>query len=140
MKKNIPITFPSLALAQLPRQSQLLENRLNLIFGTNQWMIEGFIIEGTLFHKRLAFDYSHGMCLNFDNELWTRDAKDQALAVHLPYFTGSEIGYRVNDWLNGRAEPQRHRFELYYDGENQTSETRIAAYNTFALGLLAYLN
>ena len=35
-------------------------------------------------------------------------------------------------------EPKWHRFEIYYEDENQTLANRITAYNTFTLGLGLY--
>lgn len=117
-----------------------LTNRANLLFGLNQPLVGGFNIEGNLFYKRLAFDYSHGVSLNFSNDMLTGNEGSQKLAVHLPYTTGFGVGYRFNDWFNLRAEPKWHRFEMYYEGESQNAQNRITAYNTFSLGLGAYFN
>lgn len=117
-----------------------LTNRVNLLFGLNQPLLGGFNIEGNLFYKRLAFDYSHGISLNLSNNTLSGDAASQGLAVHIPYTTGFGIGYRFNDWLNVRVEPKWHRFEIYYEGAEQIAANQIVAYNTFTLGLGAYGN
>ena len=120
--------------------SQKLTNRVNLLFGLNQPLVDGFNIEGNIFYKRLAFDYSHGISLNFSNDMLTGNEGSQKLAVHLPYTTGFGIGYRFSEWFNLRAEPKWHRFEIYYEGEQQDAQHRITAYNTFSLGVEAYFN
>ncbi len=116
-----------------------LTNRVNLLFGMNQLMIGGFNIEGNVFYKRLAFDYSHGVSLDFGNDLLSGAEADQGLAVHLPYTTGFGVGYRFTEWFNLRVEPKWHRFEIYYDSDVQTEANRVGAYNTFTLGLGAYV-
>ncbi|HAS46497.1 MAG TPA: hypothetical protein DCS93_38805 [Microscillaceae bacterium] len=130
-----------LLLGQLTQaQNKPLSNRVNLLFGLNQPLLGGFNIEGNLFYKRLVFDYSHGVSLNFSNATLAGDEKTQQLAVHIPYTTGFGVGYRFNEWFNLRAEPKWHRFELYYEGDAQTIDNRIVAYNTFSLGIGAYFN
>ncbi|MEO9968039.1 MAG: hypothetical protein ABJF11_19760 [Reichenbachiella sp.] len=140
MKKTFLIIAASiLCNSSFAQTDKTFENRVALLFGTNQLMVDGFNIEGNIFFKRLAFDYSHGVSLNLDNNLLSGAAKDQGLAVHLPYTTGFGVGYRINEWLNLRAEPKWHKFELYYDGETQNSTNQIASYRTFTLGLGAYV-
>lgn len=117
-----------------------LTNRVNLLFGLNQPLVDGFNIEGNIFYKRLAFDYSHGVSLDFSNDMLSGAEADQGLAVHLPYTTGFGVGYRFTEWFNLRVEPKWHRFELYYDEEAQTDNNQVGAYNTFSLGLGAYVN
>ncbi len=117
-----------------------LNNSVNVLFGLSQLTLDGFNIEGNLFYKRLAFDYSHGVSLNLDGNLVTGAAADQGLAIHIPYTTGFGVGYRFNNWLNLRLEPKWHRFELYYGGEEQVEANLIEAYNTFSLGLGLYGN
>ncbi len=121
-------------------QSPTLTNRVNVLFGLNQPLANGFNVEGNLFYKRFAFDYSHGVSLNFSNQMLAGQEKTQQLAVHIPYTTGFGVGYRFNEWFNLRAEPKWHRFELYYEGDAQTIDNRIVAYNTFSLGIGAYFN
>lgn len=116
-----------------------LTNRVNLLFGVNQLMVGGFNVEGNVFYKRLAFDYSHGVSLDFSNDMLTGDAADQGLAVHLPYTTGFGVGYRFTEWFNLRVEPKWHRFEIYYEGDSQTKANQVGAYNTFTLGLGGYV-
>ena len=121
-------------------QSHPLTNRVNVLFGLNQPLANGFNVEGNLFYKRFVFDYSHGVSLNFSNQMLVGQEKTQQLAVHIPYTTGFGVGYRFNEWFNLRAEPKWHRFELYYEGDAQTIDNRIVAYNTFSLGIGAYFN
>ncbi|NQZ78438.1 MAG: hypothetical protein HRT61_20360 [Ekhidna sp.] len=127
----------SIAKAQSGKE---IEDRISLVFGTNQLMIDGFNLEGNVFWKRIAFDYSHGISLDLTNDLLVDDAKAQGLTAHIPWSTGFGIGYRFNDWLNVRAEPKWHRFEMYYEGDQQTSESLIGEYTTFTMGLGAYIN
>jgi len=117
-----------------------LNNKVNVVFGLNQLLAKGFNAEVNVFHKRLAFDYSHGVSLDFTGAALTGDEKDQKLAIHLPWTTGFGVGYRFSDALNVRLEPKWHRFEVYYDGDQQTSANRITAYTTFTLGVGAYYN
>lgn len=117
-----------------------LNNKVNVVFGLNQLLAKGFNAEVNVFHKRLAFDYSHGVSLDFTGAALTGDEKDQKLAIHLPWTTGFGVGYRFSDALNVRLEPKWHRFEVYYDGDQQTSTNRITAYTTFTLGVGAYYN
>lgn len=142
MKKTVIILFAMLtaqgAIAQHKKQE--LENRANLVFGLNQIMVNGFNIEGNILWRRLAFDYSHGVSLNINNDLLAGDAADQGLAVHLPYTTGFGIGYRFTEWFNVRVEPKWHKHEIFYDGQSETSDNMIGDYKTFTLGLGAYVN
>lgn len=121
-------------------QDNFTEYKANLVFGLNQPLLSGFNVEGNFFVNRLAFDYSHGVSLNLDNEFLDQTNKDAGLDVHIPWTTGFGIGYRVNDWLNFRAEPKWHKFELYHQGENQTTENLIEEYTTFTMGVGAYAN
>ena len=118
-----------------------LSNRANLLFGLNQvLLIDGFNIEGNLFYGRLAFDYSHGVSLDFTNDLLTGDVADQGLAIHLPYSTGFGVGYRFTEWFNLRLEPKWHKFEVFYDGDVQNDANLIDSYTTFSLGIGAYID
>lgn len=121
-------------------KSPLLDTRVNVLFGLNQPLLNGFNAEVNLFYKRLAFDYSHGISLNLDNSLLDATNKALGLDVHIPWTTGFGVGYRFNDWFNLRAEPKWHKFELYHQGDAQTEANRIAAYTTFSLGIGAYAN
>lgn len=118
----------------------VLTNRVNLLFGMNQLLVGGFNIEGNIFYKRIAFDYSHGMSLEFSNKLLTGEAAEQGLAVHIPWTTGFGIGYRFREWINIRIEPKWHKFELYYESDEQNTENQITDYTTFTLGIGAYVN
>ncbi|MGD1840594.1 MAG: hypothetical protein ACFB0B_06815 [Thermonemataceae bacterium] len=130
--------FISLGIA---KAQQPLETRVNLLFGLSQPLfVDGFNIEGNFFYNRIAFDYSHGVSLDFTGSAITGELADQQLEVHMPYTTGFGIGYRFNEWFNLRLEPKWHRFELYYEGISQESQSPIVAYNTFSLGLGAYIN
>lgn len=117
-----------------------LTNSVNLLFGLNQPLIGGFNVEGNVFYKRLAFDYSHGISLNLNEGLVSEEEARQGLVVHIPYTTGFGLGYRFNNWLNLRVEPKWHRFELYYAEDEQVEANQINAYNTFTLGLGLYAN
>lgn len=125
----------NLAIAQ---QSWKTETRANLLLGLNQPLLGGFNIEGNLFYHRWAFDYSHGISLNLDNEFLDPINKEQGLDVHIPWTTGFGVGYRFTEWLNLRAEPKWHKFELFYNGQEQTETNLIADYTTFSMGLGLY--
>lgn len=128
-------------LMALGQSQKPLDTRINLLFGLNQpLLVKGFNIEGNFFYKRLAFDYSHGVSLNLEGPTLVGEASRQQLAVHLPYTTGFGVGYRFTEWFNLRLEPKWHRFEVYPGGAPQTQEHLIQAYNTFTLGLGAYIN
>ncbi len=121
-------------------QGNLTPLKVNVLFGLTQPLLGGFNFETNLFYKRLAFDYSHGISLNFDNEILDETNQALGLAVHVPWTTGFGVGYRFNEWLNIRAEPKWHKFELYYDGDAQNTENLIKDYTTFSLGIGAYAN
>jgi hypothetical protein len=125
---------------QAQKSDQPLPTRVNVVFGLNQPLLKGFNAEINFFYKRLAFDYSHGISLNLDNSLLDATNKALGLDVHIPWTTGFGVGYRFNDWLNLRAEPKWHKFELYHQGDAQTEANRIAAYTTFSMGIGAYAN
>ena len=110
-----------------------------ILFGLSQpLLLGGFNIEGNYFTKKMSFDYSHGVSLEYQGNSVTDDMKGQHLVAHLPYSTGFGIGCRFTSWLNLRMEPKWHRFEIYYEGEEQIFANRITAYNTFTLGLGLY--
>ncbi len=114
--------------------------RVNLLFGLNQPLLGGFNIEGNVFYKRLAFDYSHGMNLNFTSEMLGGDYQSQGLKATLPWTTGFGVGYRFNTWLNLRVEPKWHRFEISYANSELSGLGNVAEYTTFTLGLGLYAN
>jgi hypothetical protein len=117
------------------------DTRINILFGLTQPLFaKGFNIEGNLFYKRLAFDYSHGVSLDFSGNTISGELKEQHLQVHVPFTTGFGLGFRFTEWLSLRVEPKWHRFEIYYDDENQNESNSIVEYNTFSLGLGAYAN
>lgn len=126
--------------AQAPERDKFTEIKANLLFGLNQPLLGGFNIEGNLFWKRLAFDYSHGISLNMDNSILDAENQAQGIDVHIPWTTGFGVGYRINDWLNFRLEPKWHKFELYNMGDAQTADNLLGSYTTFTLGVGAYAN
>lgn len=122
-----------------PRRKNLT-NKVNLVFGLNQQLLNGFNVEGNLFLGRLAFDYSHGVSLHLDNAFLDPVNQNLGLDVHIPWTTGFGVGYRFNEWFNVRAEPKWHKFELYYEGQSQTEANLIGDYTTFTMGIGAYAN
>lgn len=125
--------------AQLKSKDEF-DTRINVLFGLTQPLFaKGFNIEGNFLYKRLAFDYSHGMSLDFSGNTVSGELKEQHLQVHVPYTTGFGVGYRFIHWLSLRVEPKWHRFEIYYEGD-QSETNKIVAYNTFSLGLGMYAN
>ncbi|MEM9985312.1 MAG: hypothetical protein AAF804_09470 [Bacteroidota bacterium] len=133
------VTAPAFAQSNEPND-RFTEIKANLVFGTNQLLLGGFNLEGNLFYRRFVFDYSHGVSLNLNNALLDEVNQAYGLDVHIPWTTGFGVGYRLNDWLNLRAEPKWHRFELYHMGEAQTVANLIDTYTTFSLGIGAYAN
>jgi len=118
-----------------------LDDQFNIVFGVGQILAGGFNAEINLSHNRLMFDYSHGMNLKSPNSFLEEGAdKDQFLSVNIPWTTGFGVGYRFNDWLNLRAEPKLHKFEIYYDNQDFNSSDLIVDYTTFTLGLGLYAN
>lgn len=140
MKKSILIF--SVVLCSSSVYSQRKANpsdEFALLFGLNQpLLLSGFNVEVNYFTKRLVFDYSHGISLDLTGNFVTQEMQEQRLVAHLPYSTGFGIGYRLSRFFNLRVEPKWHKFEIYYDGEAQTSSNLIQAYNTFTLGLGLY--
>ncbi len=117
----------------------LYSNRVSILAGLIQPMVlKGGNIEVTYFTKKLSFDYSHGFNLNMSGGTITGDAKTQKLTYHLPYSTGFGIGYRLTSFLDVRAEPKLHSWEVYYDGEEQNKANLIKSYKTWSVGLGAY--
>ena len=119
--------------------AQKSEKEAAILFGLNQPLVlSGFNIEGNFFTRKMSFDYSHGVSLEYKGALITGAVKAQHLVAHLPYSTGFGVGYRFASWLNLRVEPKWHRFEIYYEGESQILANRVVVYNTFTLGLGLY--
>lgn len=114
--------------------------RVNLLFGLNQPILGGFNVEGNFFYKRLAFDYSHGMNLNFSSEMLGGTYQEQGLKATLPWTTGFGVGYRFNTWLNLRVEPKWHKFEISYEETPEGTAGEVTDYTTFTLGLGLYAN
>src|SRR3954470_13770649 len=116
--KTIQLIYRSILLAMVmmsafpmgAQQQKNFDTRVNILFGLNQIILNGFNVEGNLFYKRLAFDYSHGVSLDFSGNNVSGSIKEQKLAVHMPYTTGFGVGYRFTRWLNVRLEPKWHRF------------------------------
>ncbi|MCI5056377.1 MAG: hypothetical protein MRY83_09730 [Flavobacteriales bacterium] len=126
--------------SQETNENSFNDVKVNLLFGLNQPLLGGFNIEGNLFYKRLAFDYSHGISLNFDNEILDKENQALGLDIHVPWTTGFGVGYRINDWLNLRAEPKWHKFELFHQNEKQVLDNLLVSYTTFTMGIGAYAN
>ena len=123
------------------QQNEVNEDvRVNLLFGLNQPILGGFNVEGNFFWKRLAFDYSHGMGLNFSSEMLGGAYEEQGLEAKLPWTTGFGVGYRFNTWLNLRVEPKWHKFEISYADDALDITESITEYTTFTLGLGLYAN
>lgn len=116
------------------------DRKAAVLFGLTQpLVVSGFNIEGNYIHNRFIFDYSHGVSLDFSGNLLPDYLQEQGVVVHMPFSTGFGIGYRFTEWLNLRVEPKWHRFEFYYDGDEQTAANRIAVDgNNFSLGLGLY--
>jgi hypothetical protein len=122
-------------------QEWKMEKRINVLFGLSQVAVaHGFNVEFNYISKRLIFDYSHGVSLEFEGSTVPADLRKQGIAVKMPWTTGFGIGYRLKEWINFRLEPKFHRFEFYYAGENQAKTDEITSYNTFSLGLGIYGN
>jgi len=138
---SVLITLFSLRADAQQTGKKPFDTRINVLFGLNQpLLLKGFNIEGNVLYKRLAFDFSHGVSLDFTGRGVTGEVSRQHLVVHMPYSTGLGIGYRFTEAFNVRVEPKWHQFEIYYDGDAQTAANRITRYNTFSLGLGAYYN
>ncbi len=115
------------------------DRKVNVVFGLTQPLFaKGANIEGNYIKNQWIFGYSHGVSLDLSGPTATEALRNQGVAVHMPYTTGFGIGYRLAEWVNVRIEPKWHRFEYYYDGDEQTSSSQIASYNTFTLGLGLY--
>lgn len=115
------------------------DKKINVVFGLAQPVFaSGFNVEVNYIHNRFIFDYSHGASLDYRGKLVPSELRGQKLAIHEPWTTGFGVGYRVREWINVRVEPKWHRFEFYYDGEQQNGASQITSYNTFTLGVGVY--
>lgn len=118
------------------------DRKATVLFGLSQpIVVDGFNIEANYTRNRFIFGYSHGMSLDFNENLVPEYLQNQEVVVHVPFTTGFGIGYRFTDWLNLRIEPKWHRFEFYYEGEAQTSANQVAVdeYNiSVGLGLYGF--
>ena len=123
-------------------QKETPKYEIALMGGTLQpFVLSGGNIQLDFSTRKMAFDYSHGFSLDMNSETnaIVGDAKEQGLAIHLPYSTGLGIGYRLNKYFDIRFEPKLHKFEVYYDGtDRKVAENKIADYQTVTLGLGAY--
>lgn len=127
--------------AGFAQQQEPFDTRAGIVFGLSQIALGGFNVEGNFFYKRLTFDYSHGVSLNFSNaQLEAGADQNQALDIHIPWTTGLGVGYRFTPWLNLRVEPKWHKYELYYAGAAQEAVNLIEDYTTFTLGVGLYAN
>ncbi|MCH8549869.1 MAG: hypothetical protein LAT80_13430 [Balneolaceae bacterium] len=117
-----------------------VDRKASILFGLSQpIVVNGFNIEANYTHNRFIFGYSHGMSLDFNEDLLPNYLQDQEVVVHVPFTTGFGIGYRFTKWLNLRVEPKWHRFEFYYEGEAQNNNNRIAVdKNNISVGLGLY--
>jgi hypothetical protein len=127
----------STSFAQTENGSQFLySNKFSLLFGMIQpTALKGFNVEVNYTTNRLIFDYSHGAWLDPPT---VGDYKEQKLALHLPYSTGFGIGYRISSFLDVRFEPKLHSWEVYNEGDTQSSTTKITEFKTFTLGVGVY--
>ena len=116
------------------------DRKVSVLFGLTQPLVlNGFNIEAAYIHNRLIFDYSHGVSLDFSEDLLTDDLQSQGVEVHIPFSTGFGVGYRFTRWLNVRVEPKWHRFEFYYADDEQITSNRIAVdSHNFSVGLGVY--
>jgi hypothetical protein len=132
--------LPFFSFAQeISKEKEPLSTEVAVLFGMTQpLLVGGFNIEGNLFYKRFAFDYSHGASLEFRAETAVGAMSEQGLAAHIPYSTGFGVGYRFTEWINLRVEPKWHRLQIYYDGEDYNETGFLADYTTFSLGLGLY--
>jgi hypothetical protein len=126
------LTFSGLAQAKQKHEAAV-------VFGLNQpALLGGFNFELNYFTKKISFDFSHGVNLNYKDGLLSGAMKDQHLVAHLPFSTGFGVGYRFTEWINLRIEPKWHSFDIYYEGETQTAGNRLVNYTTSTLGLGLY--
>jgi hypothetical protein len=113
------------------------EKRINVLFGGTQLLVHGFNYEFNYIHKRMIFDFSHGVSLMFKDGTVPVELRTQGIAVHMPWTIGVGAGYRLTEWLNIRVEPKWHRFEFNYENA-KLPQGLITSYNTFTLGIGVY--
>jgi hypothetical protein len=117
-------------------------NEIVLLAGTIQpFLLQGGNFEVNFLTKKMVFEYSHGFSLDLDNKHGTivGEAKEQQLAIHLPYSTGFGVGYRINKFFNIRFEPKLHKYEVFYDmTDRKKSSNQITSYKTSTLGIGIY--
>ncbi len=135
---GIIITLLVVASSTMAQDNWKEDKKVNLLFGLNQPLLGGFNVEGNFIYKRFIFDYSHGISLNFDNDILAGDAQDQQLDIHIPWTTGLGIGYRITEVINVRLEPKWHRFEGYLQDNSQKEDNLLFDYTTFTLGAGVY--
>jgi hypothetical protein len=114
------------------------ERRLALLAGVSQLFLGGANAQVDVTYGRFAADFSHGWSLDIGAGTTVGEQKAQHLALHLPYTTGFGFGYRLLESLDLRFEPKLHRFEIFYEGVEQTSSNEITSYQTLTLGFGAY--
>lgn len=138
MKKlTLPLVLLFAAFATHAQQSKKPE--ISVVFGLNQPLVlGGFNFEVDYWTEKFVFEYSHGVGLEFQDNLVTKEAQDQKLSFHITNSLGFGIGYRITKGLNLRVEPKMHIWEMYYDDQFKTEEGKIKKYTTYTLGLGAY--
>ncbi len=134
------ISFAFATVSNAQNSSWKQDRKFAVLFGLTQpLVVSGFNIEVNYIHNRLIFDYSHGASLDFSGNLLPDYLQNQGVVVHMPFSTGFGVGYRFTEWLNLRVEPKWHRFEFYYEGEDQSKGNQIAVdANNFSVGLGLY--
>jgi hypothetical protein len=137
--RKAAIALLLIAAASFNAQSQdwKTEKKINVVFGGSQLLVHGFNYEFNYIHKRMIFDFSHGVSLLFKDGTVPAELRTQGVAVHMPWTIGVGAGYRLTEWLNIRVEPKWHRFEFYYENA-ELPKNQIISYNTFTLGLGLY--
>src|SRR5277367_1839105 len=113
------------------------ESKVNVLFGGTQLLVHGFNYEINYVHKRMIFDFSHGVSLLFKDGTVPAELRTQGIAVHMPWTIGVGAGYRLTESLNIRVEPKWHRFEFNYENP-RLPQSLITSYNTFTLGVGVY--
>lgn len=126
----------AVAQTKLPKPELFYSNRFSILFGLLQPLaLKGGNVEVNYSTKRMSFDYSHGFSLD---PPVVGAFKDNKLALHIPYTTGFGVGYRFSSFFDVRFEPKLHSWEVYADNAEQVAKNRVAAFQTFTLGLGAY--
>ena len=126
----------AVAQTKLPKPELFYSNRFSILFGLLQPLVlKGGNVEVNYSTKRMSFDCSHGFSLD---PPVVGAFKDNKLALHIPYTTGFGVGYRFSSFFDVRFEPKLHSWEVYADNAEQVAKNRVAAFQTFTLGLGAY--